>query len=159
MYILRDSQPLFSILFIPGTRDLCSLFLNVTYSTDCVFIAIKKKPKRLISSSPESKNQHISNCNQNKQETHSEFSLEASKCNFRVWEGNLLNEMVCVTAFTRCTFHCQLHEMLRRIISFVWQFTGSPQHAVTIFTLKLLLCFYYAYIFILKRFKIYIVWE
>lgn len=86
--------------------DLSSWFQNVAYSIHCVFIAIKK-PKRLISSSPGSKNQHISNCNQNKQGTDSEFSPEASKCNFRVWEGNLLNEIVCVTALTRCTFHCQ----------------------------------------------------
>lgn len=157
-YTLRVFWALFGYFVWSQVLRNLGLFLNVTHNTDCVFIA-KKKPKRLISSSPGNKIQHISNCNQNKQGTDSEFSLEGNKCNFRVWERNLLEEMVCVTAFTRCTFHCQLHGMLARIIGFVWQFTGSPRHALTILILKWLLCFYYVYIFILKTFTISIVWE
>lgn len=54
-----------------------------------------------------SKIQHHSNCHQNEQGTNSEFSLAENKCNFGVWDGNLLNVMVCITAFIRCIFHCQ----------------------------------------------------
>lgn len=69
------------------------------------------KPKRLISTLPggrgKSEIQHHSNCHENKQGTNSEFSLAANTCNFGVWDRNLLNVMVWVTAFIRCTFHCQ----------------------------------------------------
>ena len=95
---------------VSGSTFIITLSLSVAYSTqtDCVYTEINKS-KRLISSFPgrrgRSKIQHHDNCHQNKQGTNSEFSLAANKCNFGVWDGNLLNVMVCVTAFTRCTFH------------------------------------------------------
>lgn len=78
-------------LFYYHTEYLCCrlrillLFLNGTYGMDCVFIA-KKKPKRLSRLSGRGVRQQKSthNCNQNKQGTNFESSLEGSKYNFRV---------------------------------------------------------------------------